>query len=68
MTAKECRNVFNAMMSKLAENCPDPAKADPRAMRNTIQMFQLQAAWEIAAQLSELNENIRQSGRLRTIQ
>lgn len=60
MTAKECRTVFNAMMAKLAETCPDPAKADPRMLHTTIQMYQLQAAWEIAAQLAELNEQYRE--------
>jgi len=59
VTAKECRSVFNAMMAKLAETCPDPSKADPRMLHTTIQMYQLQAAWEIAAQLAELNEAAR---------
>jgi hypothetical protein len=58
MTAKECRTVFNAMMAKLAETCPDPSKADPRMLHTTIQMYQLQAAWEIAAQLAEINEHL----------
>jgi len=60
VTAKECRTVFNTMMTKLAETCPDPTKADPRMLHTTIQMYQLQAAWEIAAQLAEANEYLEQ--------
>lgn len=58
MTAKECRTVFNTMMAKLAETCPDHSKIDPKILHATIQMYQLQAAWEIAAQLAEVNEHL----------
>lgn len=58
MTAKECRTVFNGMIMKLAELYPDPTTVDDNAralMTNTVEMHKLQALWEIAAQLAELN-------------
>lgn len=57
MTPKECRSAFNAMIHKLAQVAPDPEHADPKQMHITIEMHKLQALWEIAAQLSEMNEH-----------
>lgn len=58
MTAKECRNVFNTMIAKLASLYPDPTDMPPdarEAMASTVEMYKLQALWEIAAQLAEAN-------------
>ena len=55
MNAKECRGVFNLMIKGLATKGVGPDAADPAQLMVTIQMHTLQAMWEIAAQLAELN-------------
>lgn len=57
MTAKECRQVFNTMVKGLAERSETPETSDPSQLLITIQMHQLQALWEIAAQLATGNEH-----------
>ena len=63
MTAKQARNVFNAMIAGLAKQSgsADPKDADPNQLMVTIAMHTLQANWEIAAQLAEINAHLAKS-------